>query len=225
MCDRTDPHRALDTVRPLPWVASEDLSVRPAFTCRLGHGEQARLVVMAERTGWIDSVLVFRPASSARPVQVLRLDEGEPPPLGADFLQGADLNLDGWTDVRLGRFWGATGNHIVDVFMYDPARGGFTRDTVLSEASNVQPLPGRPCVRTSSVFGMAGMDHSRAHYCWTAGRWTLTWSEDQDEIPSPRRGKEFLFARTTRRRLPGGRYRTRVDTLTSSQAEHQGPEP
>lgn len=213
LCDRTDARDPRPFRDSVPTFAKEDLSVRPTFLCRLrAERRPVRLTVMGEPGGWVDSVLVHSPASAREPRQVLRLDVGEPPPLGSDFLQGVDLNRDGWMDVKVSMFWGATGNRAVDVFMFDPARDRFVRDTVLSGESHVRPLDGEPCVRTGWVFGHAGMLHSYAEYCWLDGRWTIRWSESQvDTVIGARR--EHVYFRTTRHRRAGGTYTSRRDTV------------
>lgn len=224
LCNRTDVRDLTPFRREMPEFPKEDLSAHPTFDCKPGpDGRALRLQAIGEKTGWVDSVLVFAAWSAPRPIQVLRLDEGEPPALGADFLQGIDLNQDGWMDVKVGRFWGATGNEIYDIFMYDPDRGAFVRDTVLSEGSHIDPVEGRPCVRTGSVFGDAGLLHSHAEFCWIDGRWTKTWSESQVDLPARGPSGPFRYQRTTRKRLPGGRYTTRVDTLDSGEASDFTP--
>lgn len=213
LCERTDARDVTPFRDSVPTFAKEDLSAGPTFRCRLRAGRaHVRLTVMGDSAGWMDSVLVHSPASAGEPRQVLHLDESEPQPLGSDFLQGVDLNRDGWMDVKLTMFRGVTGNRIVDVFMFDPARGRFVRDTVLSGESHADPLDGRACVRTGWVFGHAGMLHSRAEYCWLKGRWVVAWSEDQvDTVLVP--GNERVYFRTTRRRRADGSYASRLDTV------------
>lgn len=213
LCERSDARDLTPFRDSVPKFAKEDLSVGPTFLCRLRPGRpRIRLTVTGDSAGWMDSVLVHSPASAGRPRQVLRLDESEPQPLGADFLQGVDLNRDGWMDVKVEMFRGATGNLIVDVFMFDPGRHRFVRDTVLSGESHVDPLDGRPCVRTGWVFGHAGMLHSYAEYCWVKGRWVVAWSESQvDTVLIP--GNERVYFRTTSRRRADGTYTSKLDTV------------
>jgi hypothetical protein len=213
LCERTDvrdqrPFR--DSVRTF---AREDLSVDPTFLCRLRAGRpRIRLTALGDSAGWLDSVLVHSPASSREPRQVLHLEDSEPHPLGSDFLQGVDLNRDGWMNVKVTMFRGVTGNLVVDVFMFDPARDRFVRDTVLSGESHVDLLDGRACVYTGWVFGHAGMLHRYAEYCWVKGRWVVSWSESQvDTVLIP--GNERVYFRTTTRRRVDGSYTSRLDTV------------
>jgi hypothetical protein len=213
LCDRSaarDPEPFRDSV---PTFAKEDLSVGPTFRCRLRAGRpHIRLTALGDSAGWLDSVLVHSPASARGPRQVLHLDDSEPHPLGADFLQGVDLNRDGWMDVKVEMFRGVTGNLIVDVFMFDPSRDRFVRDTVLSGESHADPLDGRPCVRTGWVFGDAGMLHTHTEYCWVDARWVVAWSEHQrDTVLVP--GNERVYFRTTRRRRTDATYTSRLDTV------------
>lgn len=213
LCDRTDT-RDLSRFRDsVPRDAKEDLSAGITFRCRLRAGRpRIRLTVTGDSAGWMDSMLVHSPASTERPLQTMYLGESEPQPLGADFLQGVDLNRDGWMDVKVTMFRGVTGNRIVDVFMFDPARGRFVRDTVLSDESHVNPLDGRACVYTGWVFGHAGMLYSRAEYCWLNARWVATLSESQvDTVIGT--GNERVYFRTTRRRRADGGYTSRLDTV------------
>lgn len=214
LCERTDT-RDLGRFRDsVPRNAREDLSAGVVFRCRLRTARpRIRLTAMGDSAGWMDSIVVHSPGVARHPLQTLPLDESEPQPLGADFLQGVDLNRDGWMDVKVTMFRGVTGNRIVDVFMYNPARGRFVRDTVLSGESHVDPLDGRPCVYTGWVFGHAGMLHSNADYCWIGGRWVVERSERQvDTVLVP--GGEPVYFRTTRRRRADGSYSTRLDTVS-----------
>jgi hypothetical protein len=213
LCDRTDARDLTPFRDSVPQFAKEDLSVGPTFLCRLRTGRPpVRLTAMGDSAGYMDSVLVHSPASVRHPHQVLRLDVSEPQPLGDDFLEGVDLNRDSWMDVKVTMFRGATGNRIVDVFMFDPALDRFVRDTVLSSESHVDPLDGRPCVYTGWVFGHAGKLYSRAEYCWLNARWVVAMSEHQvDTVLVP--GNKRSYLRTTRRRRADGSYATRLDTV------------
>lgn len=213
LCERTDARDLTPFRDSVPQFAGEDLSVGPTFLCRLRGGRShVRLTAMGDSAGWMDSVLVHSPASARHPRQVLRLDDSEPQPLGSDFIEGVDLNRDGWMDVKVSMFRCVTGNHIVDVFMFDPARDRFVRDTVLSGESHVDPLDGRACVRTGWVFGHAGMVHTAGEYCWLNGRWVLTWSEHQVDTVLVA-GNEPVYFRTTRRRRADGSYASQLDTV------------
>jgi hypothetical protein len=77
----------------------------------------------------------------------------ERPRRGRDFLEGVDLNADGWTDLRVMTWWGVIPNTGYDVFLYDPATRRFALSEALSAQSNPEPVPGHPCVRTHSVGG------------------------------------------------------------------------
>ncbi|HEU0079399.1 MAG TPA: hypothetical protein VFQ76_17215, partial [Longimicrobiaceae bacterium] len=213
LCDRTDARNLSPFRDSVPAFAKEDLSVRPTFLCRLRAGRpRIRLTAMGDSAGYMDSVLVHSPASAGQPHQVLRLDVSEPQPLGSDFLEGVDLNRDGWMDVKVSLFRGVTGNEIVDVFMFDPARGRFVRDTVLSGQSHADPLEGRPCVYTGWVFGHAGKLYSRAEYCWLNTRWVVTLSETQVDTVIGTEDERVYF-RTTKRRRADGSYAARLDTV------------
>jgi hypothetical protein len=216
LCDRTDRRDLRPFRDSVPVLAREDLSVGPEFLCRLrADGPALRLKVASdgEPGGWVDSVLVYVPAAASRPREVLRPEEGSAPYLGADFLRGVDLNHDGWTDVQVARFSGATGNQIDDVFMFDPARGRFVRDAVLSGHSRLAPVEGRQCVTTHWGWGHAGALSDRAEHCWIRGRWTEQSSESQADPPSLGTPDRRVYLRTTRSRRADGSYTERVDTV------------
>jgi hypothetical protein len=215
LCERADARDVSRFRDSVPDDAKEDLSGGVTFRCRLREGRpRIRLTMMGDSAGYMDSILVYSPASARRPLQAMPLGESEPQPLGADFLEGVDLNRDGWMDVKVTMFRGVTGNRPMDVFMFDPARNRFVRDTVLSGESHVDPLDGRPCVYTGTVFGHAGMLHSNADYCWIGARWVLERSEHQvDTVLVP--GGEMVYFRTTKRRRADGSYSTRLDTVSS----------
>jgi len=216
LCERTDTRNVGRFRDSVPEFAKEDLSAGITFRCRLRAGRpRIRLTMTGDSAGYMDSLLIHSPDPAKRTLLAAQMGESEPQPLGSDLLEGVDLNQDGWMDVKVTMFRGVTGNRLMDVFMFDPARSRFVRDTVLSGESHVNPLDGRPCVYTGWVFGHAGMLHSNADYCWTGGRWVIERSEHQvDTVLVP--GGEMVYFRTTKRRRANGSYSTRLDTVTSN---------
>lgn len=191
-------------------ASDEDIRGNPAFRCVLHRGQPpVRMVLRTNaRYNVARNVQVFGPRSSARPVQVLVLDDANaPPPRGHPFFVGADLNGDGWMDLKVLRMAGATGNELADVFLYSPRARRFVMDTVLSRIGAPSPIAGRPCVR--SAWNMGGGEDGSADLCWRGGRWVWVREESVGRL----RPGDARLVRTVRE-LRGGRMRTvRVDTL------------
>lgn len=223
LCDRIDQRDTRPFADSMPMFPKEDMAAHPTFRCRAGHGRALRLVAIGDKDWQVDSVLVLGGDGTGAPLGVLRVMEGEPPPLGSDFLRGEDLNRDGWMDVQLSRFWGATGNVMVDIFMYDPARARFVRDTALSDMGEHSPVADRPCVRSYWRWGHAGALYDKIEYCWIAGRWQMSRSQSQTYAPELNRGDTMTYVRTTRWRRPDGRYVTRADTILDDPTDDTTP--
>jgi len=186
----------------------EDLRHGAVFRCMLGRGRVlTRLVVRADEGGTPTGLEVYAPHGAARPAQRLAVKAIEPPRRGRDFVEAVDLNADGWLDLMVMIWWGATGNTGYDVFLYDPAARRFARSAALSDRSNPEPVAGRACVSTHSVGGSGGLVYSRGEFCWRGGTWVRVRDESQawDEARSTRR--TAVYVRTIRVRR-GGRMRT-----------------
>jgi hypothetical protein len=140
------------------------------FRCRLrARGPEVRVVLGGE--GSIPMGFhVYSPAEAPRPAQVFELDNSEGAYEGGDLLTGEDLNGDGWMDLRV-RTYSGSGGVMYDVFRYSPPAGGFVRDTVLSGATNVRRIAGRPCTGWSSKT--SADDITNYELCWSGGAWVL----------------------------------------------------
>jgi hypothetical protein len=212
-CRRTDrpaAHPPADTGR---WRYAEDIRGNPTYRCTLRRGRApVRMVLSADpEYGQPVSVRVYGGARRGVPVQVLAIDDAaSAPSRGHAFFQGVDLNRDGWMDLKVLTTAGATGNEAFDVFMYQPARGRFVKDTVLTGEGRIRPIAGRPCV--SSHWNMGGGIYHDGEYCWADGRWTLVRAEAGDFAESPPSHLTHYTVTVWERR--GGRLQVvRVDTL------------
>lgn len=213
-CVRTDTPPARVAGDTVIGEFSEDLRRGAVFRCTLRRGAQpVRVVLRADPDGVPVRAEVFDPASAARPRQVLRISANEAPRRGGEILEAVDLNADGWMDLMLMSWWGATGNTGYEVFVYDPAARRFTKSQVLSAQSNPEPIGGRPCVRTHAVGGMAGMIHDQDEFCWRGGVWVHVRSESQVWDRERSTDSVYVFRRTIRARRNGRLQTVRVQTV------------
>ncbi|HEX6750932.1 MAG TPA: hypothetical protein VF092_26830 [Longimicrobium sp.] len=178
-----------------------------AFLCALRDGHPARLVLQADTYGIPARVLVHDPPTAVSASDTLSIGEepgeAEPPYAGGTILEGEDLNGDGWTDVRVMTFFGS-GGRMFDVFRYDPRRGRFEKDTVLSEGGNIRHVAGTSCTRSSWKMG-AGT-HSYMEWCWRGGRWVPTQGESW-EYSSALSSRDVSVSIHQRHEYRGGRMR------------------
>jgi hypothetical protein len=160
------------------------------YACAINPALDLRIVVAGD-TGApsLDSVVVFASDDSIQPLQLLYRVAGDaemPLPHFTDVVRTIDLDADGWRDLLVGRFWGATGNSGYDVWRFDPSSRRFVADSILSNLVNPAPVPGRPCVSTYS--NSSAVDDDMGVHCLHAGRWRLdsaeshTWLRDSNAI-------------------------------------------
>ena len=170
-----------------------DLAHDLPILCALRPERELRLTPVLDRDGFPTAILVHEPASAAEARDTLRLsDPTDIPYQGAAWIEGEDLNGDGWTDVKVMTFYGS-GGHMYDVFLYAPARQRFERDTVFSGRGNVHRVGETACVTESWHMGVA-ID-SRVERCWHGGRWVNARAErntvvDRGGHPVPLHEKE-----------------------------------
>jgi hypothetical protein len=204
--------RRTDRPRPVPdSVTVQDLRGGARFTCVLREGHppiEAR--VDADEFG---SVVGARISASTweRPwSQALAAWATERPYKGAAVLEAIDYDKDGWGDLRMLDWTGATGNIGYHVFRFDPRRERFVRDSVLSATDDAEPLPGPPCVQGFQKNG--GRTYDLWTICLERGRWETVMKETQARIP----GKP-LFLRQRRERRGGRMVVVRSDTRTEAE--------
>jgi TonB family protein len=128
----------------------------------------------------VQDVEVFR-AGSDQPLQNLGgcdLREMQPPPPGSDWFKAEDYNFDGYLDIYVMAWWGATGNQGGCVWLFDPATGRFTYSKEFSELGALGV--GAKTLSTYSKGGLAGAVHHSARYSVENNQPVLVWSEDQD---------------------------------------------
>ena len=182
-----------------------------SYACAI-HPSLVLRIVVAGDTGSpsLDSVVVFASSDSSRPLQVLHRVAGDaemPLPHFTDVVRTIDLDADGWRDLLVGRFWGATGNTGYDVWHFDSTSHRFIVDSTLSTLVNPDPVAGRPCVSTYSNSSVA--DDDMGVYCLHSGHWRLdsgeshTWLRDSNAIRHDiiaRRGDSLVIVRSETKR-------------------------
>ncbi|HKH91195.1 MAG TPA: hypothetical protein VKA54_05280 [Gemmatimonadaceae bacterium] len=176
--------------------------VHPSLTLRL------RLVGDTTHPS-LDSIVVLPETESADVLQVLHREPGDaemPLPYHTDVLSTFDLDADGFRDLLVGKFWGATGNRGYDVWRFDPVARRFVADSALSKMWNPSPIAGRRCVSTYS--NSSARDNGTGVYCLHDGRWRLdsaemnSWNRDSNSVTRSimvRRGDTLVVVKTETR--------------------------
>lgn len=171
-------------------------------------GPEVRLVVMGEY-GIPMAVDVYAPATAARATQRLFMEDNDQRAYeGSGLVEGEDLNRDGWTDLKV-ETWSGSGGIFYDVFMYDPARRRFAKDSVLSGGGGVVPLDGAgTCVGTGRRSGAGNWVSD--DYCWRGGRWVHVVQRQQERLGDPARHSRYVL--TVREPRRGRLVTVSVDT-------------
>lgn len=149
------------------------------YVCTIHPTLALRIVVAGDtEPPSLDSLVVLSARDSGPALQLLHRELGDAEmPLShvTDVLRTIDLDADGWRDLLVGKFWGATGNRGYDVWRFDPATRRFVADSALSRMWDLAPMPGRACVRT--YFHTSVLDDESGVECLHAGRWRLDSAE------------------------------------------------
>ena len=154
---------------------TQRLAGQQVVECRIHDAwPPTRVVIVADTADQrITGLRVQLPPVAGRAVAFQQLETigDEAPVRGMPYFFALDFDGDGYRELVAMALVGATGNTGYDVWRWDLASGRFAKDTVLSGLSNPRPVPGRPCVTSHSVGGMAGMIHSNGMLC--RGGWGL----------------------------------------------------
>jgi hypothetical protein len=212
-CTRVDPP---PSAAETPTRGYRRLPARFSCVIREGSAAMEARVELDPVQGYAFRVRMPRPSDPARWTEVLdTAAESEPYHDGYPVVEAVDFDQDGWGELKLMEWWGATGNLKFHVWRFDPRHARFVPDSVLSETISPHPLPGKPaCVRGHSHGG--GATSSTWTICRERGRWVETDSERQH---SPE-GKPY-FLRVRQERRNGTMMIVHTDTLTPDEAWHQ----
>ncbi len=131
----------------------------------------------------IDQIEITKGIESKILVQKLEAGMGEPPVGGGNFFGAQDMNFDGYKDIRLMSWWGATGNTGYTYWLFDPSKKVFLENSDLSSLSNPTPELQTKTIATHSVGGMAGCIYNNGTYKFdVSGKLILIRSEKQDWV-------------------------------------------
>jgi hypothetical protein len=191
---------------------TENVRTGRRYQCTLHTGgpviEAALIADSAENT--IARIELRHPGES-KPFQTLTEGQDESPYRGADFFAGRDLDNDGYLDLLLLNSWGATGNTFYQVWRWSAKQQRFAFDSTLSSISSPSPIAGRPCVRTHTNAGDAGLSYEAATLCLEDGHWVRVASESQH-----RDTHLNAYLRETRERRGNAMAVIRLDTIRDS---------
>jgi hypothetical protein len=165
-----------------------------------------RVAVLGDSVSGPDSIVLSLDAPRARPTQTIALtaDFDAPDPHATDALRMIDLDTDGYADLLVGKSWGATGNTLYALWMFDSRRRRFVVDSSMPNTPFAKTVPGRPCLW--SKWNTSASDDSNAMYCRRDGRWILDSVVDHTRDPKfkvvierfwSRRGDSMVVAKTT----------------------------
>lgn len=90
--------------------------------------------------------------------------EGMEPPLNERYFQLEDINFDGYKDIRIMLFWGATGNEIYSYWLFDPAQNKFIYNEDFKELTSPTLYPKTKRFKTHWNGGSAGYEFSDNTY-------------------------------------------------------------
>ena len=101
-------------------------------------------------------------------------------PNGSDWFRAEDFNFDGYKDVFLMTWWGATGNYGGCIWLYHPGSGRFEYSKELSELPWRRLDPATKTILTFENGGGAGSAYDANRYRVEDNRPVLIWHEHQD---------------------------------------------
>ena len=145
--------------------------------------------VVDEKSVWLSSIGVYE-ESTGRHVEELSPPKYLKDALGLFFLseiEGSalrpklvDFNFDGYLDVSLLAYRGATGNSGSNIWLFQPNENTFVYNDALSTAGQLHLDPERRELTSRSNGGHSGRIYSTSVYRWIGGKVTEVRHESQD---------------------------------------------
>lgn len=130
----------------------------------------------------IDQIIITK-KNHPETLQTLEAKMDEPLPPNAKFFTTEDINFDGYNDIKMMTWRGATGNKGYDYWLFQPKERLFLQNNELSNLSNPTPHPETKTITTDSVGGMAGKIYNIGTYKFDDnGKLILIREEKQDWV-------------------------------------------
>ena len=123
-------------------------------------------------------------------IQSLQIPEADRPYRGTRYFQLEDVNFDGYSDIKLLSFSGATGNGYYYYWLFDRKTDQFVFSQEFSKFCNPILHPETREIETHAVRGKAGMIYIDETFRVIDGRPVLVRRESEDEVD--RDGRSFL---------------------------------
>jgi hypothetical protein len=160
--------QAIGEVSPV----TEDIRGRHVFRFRIDPKlPPFRFEYVGDDRNFPVEVRCYRPAS-ATAFQRIDISDGEAPYRGCDYYFTAiDMNGDGYKDLRVLSFWGATGNEVFTVYLWNAHAGRFERSEDYSICG--KPFDKDGCCKIHWNSGHAGRDFIDSDYCMRQGTLVL----------------------------------------------------
>jgi tetratricopeptide (TPR) repeat protein len=160
-----------------------------------------RLVAKKDKFGLATAFQVWA-GNGARPIQTIQVDEvGEDcePTVDKETLVSEDYNFDGYADLALSCFRGATGNQLDLLWLFSPASETFRPAEPRQIFNDPEPDQEDKRLRTHWNGGAMGMTHDNEWYAFENGKFVLVEDESQKE------GEEHgIFIKVVRKRAANG---------------------
>jgi hypothetical protein len=92
------------------------------------HLSSFRFVLVGDPENyWVDEIRIYK-GNDSLPFQIINDEDelmSEPPVKGERYFFTGDFNFDGYEDIAFLKFWGATGNRIYCIWLYDKSKNIF----------------------------------------------------------------------------------------------------
>ena len=198
VAQKTSGETAQDTIGELADASEACPFEAGAWHCHSGRGVAVRVVAVydnADTTGYPHvRTLELYPESDRTTRQSLAIEEGWVGRLEPYDVSAADLDGDGYGELRLRHQYGIAANEGHYVWRYEPAARRFAYDSLLSEETNVSP-DSTGCVHTFGSVGHAGADQIETRYCLAGGRWVAVWRREQEYDDDTQALTESIYER------------------------------